>query len=144
MNQWITRWTRLRDQLYLADLGLLALRLAFGGMLLFGHGWHKLSNFGDMSGNFADPLGVGPTVSLALAVFAEVFAAAFVMLGLLSRPMLIVLVINMGVAGFVQHAPDSFNTAEKAYLYFAAFLGLLLTGPGRISLDQLIFGRRAH
>ena len=54
------------------SLFLLALRILFG-VLLLSHGIQKWTNFSAMSESFPDPLGVGSTLSLGLAVFAEVF-----------------------------------------------------------------------
>src|SRR5690606_7023717 len=57
------------------DLSLLILRLAGGGFMLT-HGIGKFFKlFGNEPIQFADPLGVGITASLALTVFAEVFCA---------------------------------------------------------------------
>ncbi len=58
------------------DLALLLLRLTFGGMMIYGHGWRKLLRlFGDEPIKFRDVFGMGPEVSLVLAVFAEVLCA---------------------------------------------------------------------
>ena len=54
------------------SLFLLALRILFG-VLLLSHGIQKWTNFSVMSESFPDPLGVGSTLSLGLAVFGEVF-----------------------------------------------------------------------
>lgn len=142
MNGWMERWTRARTALRLDDLGLFVLRAGFGGLMVLGHGWGKVAHYSTMADKFMDPLGLGPHVSLALAAFAEFFAALLVVLGLFTRPALVVLVIEMGVAAFIQHAGAELAVAEKALLYFTAFASLLLTGPGRFSLDHLIFGRR--
>jgi len=48
------------------DLGLLVLRLWLGLSLLGLLGWTKLSTFGEMSGKFPDPLGIGHPGSLGL------------------------------------------------------------------------------
>ena len=56
------------------SLLLLALRLLFGGLLL-SHGIQKWTNFESMSAAFPDPLGVGHSVSLGLAIFGELFCS---------------------------------------------------------------------
>ena len=56
------------------SLFLLALRILFG-VLLLSHGIQKWTNFSAMSGSFPDPLGVGSTLSLGLAIFGEVFCS---------------------------------------------------------------------
>ena len=61
--------------------GLLILRIAFGLMMMV-HGWSKMQNWGAMSQQFADPFGIGSAPSLALAIFAEFFCSALLILGL--------------------------------------------------------------
>jgi len=118
------------------SLGLLLLRLAAGGMMLFGHGWAKLIDFSDVAPNFPDPLGLGSNnFSLALAVFAEFFCAAAVMIGIATRLAAVPLVITMLVAAFVVHGDDPWAKKELALLYVAPFLTLVFTGAGKFSFD---------
>jgi len=117
-------------------LGILVLRLGAGGLLLFGHGLPKLLHFGARAGNFPDPLHVGSTASLALVVFAEVFCAPLVMLGLLTRLAVVPILIFLLVALLVQHAHDPWGDQEFVLLYLLPFLVLLCTGPGRFGLDS--------
>lgn len=127
----------------LDDIGLLILRVAIGGMMIGGHGWGKLDKL--MSAQeitFADPFGLGPGISLFLAVFAEVFCALLVMLGLATRVAAVPLVITMLTAAFIVHADDPFGKKEFALVYMVPFLTLFFTGPGRLSIDQLIVAWR--
>ena len=99
------------------SLLLLALRLLFGGLLL-SHGIQKWTNFESMSAAFPDPLGVGHSVSLGLAIFGELF--------------------TMGVAFFVIHGNDPFSLKELAFVYLVIFILMYIAGPGKFSLDRLI------
>jgi putative oxidoreductase len=118
------------------SLGLLFLRVTAGGMMLFGHGWAKLTGFSDLAANFPDPLGMGSsTISLSLAVFAEVFCAAAVVVGVATRWVSIPLVITMLVAAFVVHGDDPWAKKELALVYAAPFLTLVFTGAGKFSFD---------
>jgi putative oxidoreductase len=119
----------------LESIGLLLLRLGMGALLLIGHGWPKLMHYQQRSGSFADPIGLGPAASFALVVFAEVFCAALVMLGLLTRLAAVPIVIFLGVAFFIHHAHDPWAQRELALLYLLPFLTLVFTGAGRFSLD---------
>ena len=123
------------------SVGLLVLRLGVGGLMLFAHGWGKLAGYGERAGSFPDPLGVGSEFSLLLVVFAEVFCALFIMLGLATRAAVVPLIINMLVITFVIHADDPFRQQEFALLFAIPFLTLLFTGAGRFSLDALFTGR---
>lgn len=123
------------------DFGLLLLRVAFGVLMLL-HGWGKLQDLiGGGGAGFPDPLGVGPQLSLAMAVFAEFFCALALVLGFVTRLALVPLIATMAVAFFLVHGGDPFDQRELALIYLAAFVGLLFTGPGRYSLDAT-FGRR--
>jgi putative oxidoreductase len=122
-------------------IGKLALRLAFGGSMLFFHGIPKLQAWSEKSATFPDPMGIGNEASMALTIFAEAFCAALVVLGGLTRFALIPLIIAMGTAFFVIHGSDPYNVKELAFLYLAAFTAMFFIGPGRLSVDSLI-GRK--
>ena len=121
------------------DLGLLSLRLTAGGIMLWQHGWPKLMGFADRMDKFADPFGIGPTASLALIVFAEVFCAALVVLGLWTRAALIPLIIGMAVIVFMLKSGDPFGEKEMPAVYLAMYVVLLFTGSGRFSIDRIKF-----
>lgn len=115
----------------LQDAGLLVLRVAASGMMAV-HGWEKLTNFSERSSQFPDPLGIGSAASLALATFAELFCSILVALGLATRLALTQLIATMFVAAFVVKG------GELAVLFFVVYVALILTGPGRVSIDHLI------
>ncbi len=117
------------------DAALLLLRVGFAGMMLT-HGIPKLSMLSDPS-TFADPLGVGTTLSLILALIGEVVAPIFLIVGFKTKWAAVPAFITMAVAAFVVHAKDDLGTKELALLYFIAFLVLFLAGAGRYSLDGM-------
>lgn len=118
------------------DLGLLLVRLLAGGMMLT-HGIPKIGRFfGEGPVQFADPFGLGPEISLGLAIFAEVACAILVMIGFKTRWATIPLMITMLVAAFYAHAADPFSKKELPLLFFTLFLSLLVSGPGRYSIDN--------
>jgi putative oxidoreductase len=114
----------------------LALRLSAALMLL--HGWPKMMNFSENSADFADPIGIGTSGSLALTVFAEVFCTAFVVLGLFTRVASIPLTICMGVAACVVHSGDSLADREAAISYLLLYVAIFFLGGGRFSLDNYL------
>ena len=121
------------------DIGLLLLRLVFGGFMIYGHGWGKLMRvLGDDPITLSDPFGIGPEMSLWLCVFAETLCSFLLMLGLFSRWVTIPLIVTMGVAAFYVHGDDSFGKMEKALLYLAAYISLFFMGGGRYALDNIL------
>ena len=126
-----------------ANLGLLLLRLWIGLSMLLNHGVEKLKNFGDTAPNFPDPLGIGHTASLALAVFAEFFVSLFVIFGLVTRWSALVLAIDMAVAfiGVHKTALSGQGSGELAFMYLMGYVTLLLAGPGSFSVDKALFGK---
>jgi putative oxidoreductase len=122
--------------LKLPDLSLLLVRTSFSMLMFVNHGWPKVLNFEKVFSSFPDPLGVSAEVSYSLAVFAEVFCPVLIVFGLFTRFASIPLVITMGVAVFVVHGDDSFAKQELGLLYLVAFSMLLLSGPGKYSLDS--------
>lgn len=124
------------------DLALLLLRVGIAVMMLV-HGLPKLGKFcnsGEIK--FADPIGVGVMMSLTLAVFAEVLCSILVLIGLATRLASIPLVITMLVAVLRVHITDPYAEKETALLYLLVFLVLMITGSGKLSIDQLIMNRK--
>ena len=101
-------------------VALLVLRVAFGAMMLLGHGLSKLLGFGRMADSFPDPIGLGSQVSLVLAIGAEVGCALLVMLGFATRIATIPLIITMLVAMFLVHGGDPWAKRELAAVYLRA------------------------
>jgi putative oxidoreductase len=123
------------------NLTLLLLRLTVGAFMLT-HGLGKfLTLFGDAPIHFRDPIGVGVTASLALAVFSEVFCSIFLMIGFVTRLSAIPLLITMLVATFIVHANDGFGKQELPLLYAITYLVIAITGAGKYSVDNLIYKR---
>ena len=126
------------------DLALLVLRVWFALPLLTLHGWGKLIGFAERSGRFADPFGIGAPASMALAIFAEVFCSALLILGLCTRFAAIACAITMATAFSFAHGMrlSGQNNGELPFMYLGAFLAILIAGAGRFSLDAKTGGRR--
>ncbi len=90
----------------LQDFGLLAVRLLSGGMMLT-HGIPKFDRlFGEGPVKFADPFGLGPEISLAMVLLAEVGCSLLVMLGFKTRWATLPLLFTMLMAAFYAHGND--------------------------------------
>ena len=122
------------------DLAMFILR-AFIGVAMAYHGYGKLIHFAEMQGKFMNFLGLGPSVSLGLVVFAEFFCSILLLLGFMTRAALIPLIITMVVAVFSAHSGDIFGKGELAALYLVTYTSLILTGPGRYCVDGILSRR---
>ncbi len=118
-------------------LNLLIIRIIFGGLMI-PHGLKKINSFDTLIHKFSDPLGVGSAASLSLTIFAELVCAALVIAGLFTRLAAIPLIIAMAVAVFYAHNGEIFGKGEMGMLYMAAFVVILIAGPGKYSLDKRI------
>ena len=118
------------------NLGLAILRIGGAGLLLT-HGIPKLQRlFGEGPIEFPDPIGIGASPSLFLAVFAEFLCAILVLIGFKTRWASIPIVITMLVAALIQHADDPFGSKEKSLLFLLIFVTIMFLGPGAYSVDK--------
>lgn len=127
---------------WLASVGLLALRLAVGAAFVL-HGWPKVQ----APLNWMGPDATMPGWLLALAAISEFGGGIALILGLFTRLFALGLVCTMAVAAFQVHiaaghpfVAQGGPSYELAVVYLAASLLFLLAGPGRLSLDALLFG----
>jgi len=126
------------------SLGLLLLRCVMGVAFMF-HGWGKIQK--PMS--WMPPEAPIPGILQAAAAVSEFGGGAALILGLLTRIAALGLTITMAVAAGMVHIPkgDPFvsptggSSWELAGVYFACAFLFLLAGPGRFSLDAMLFGR---
>ncbi len=121
-----------------ADIALLFLRVGVGLTMMLGHGWGKLTGFGERAAGFSDPIGLGSTLSMAMAVFAEFFCSLGLILGVFTRFSVIPLMSTMLVAFFIVHSEDPFRRKELALVYLIPFITIFFTGAGKYSIDYYI------
>ena len=120
---------------------LSVLRIVAGGLYI-AHGTSKL--FGVPGHPFHAPV-FAMTLIFAAGVL-ETFGGIFMGLGLFTRPVAFVLSGQMAFAFFRQHFPQGpwplLNGGELAVLYCFLWLFFFAAGPGPISLDALVRGKR--
>jgi putative oxidoreductase len=126
------------------DAGILFIRIAVS-ILMLTHGLPKLMKFfADEPVAFANIMGLGAGVSLAIAILAEVVCSIFLMLGLATRPALIPLILTMAVAVLHIHAEDPLAVKEKAIIFLLVYVFLFFTGSGKYSLDNMLSKKRGN
>jgi putative oxidoreductase len=127
------------------DVALLLLRVVVGLAFTI-HGWGKVQHPFDWMG----PDGFAPNYLQALAAVSEFGGGIAWILGLLTPLASLGIACTMGVA-FWMHtfmrgdpfvSPTGGMSSEPAAAYFCIAFLLLSMGPGRISLDRVLFGRR--
>lgn len=118
------------------NLTLLLLRITFSGAMIYGHGLGKLNKIIDGNLKFSDPIGIGEIPTLYLAVFSELIAPIFIIIGFKTKFFSFFPAATMFVAIFIVHLGDPFSRIEKAVLFLAVFVVLMINGPGKYSFDK--------
>ncbi|WP_430613504.1 DoxX family protein [Flavobacterium sp. JP2137] len=123
------------------NAAFLILRVGIGALMLT-HGLPKLALIGGDSVQFATVFGLSAEISLSLAVFAEVICSVLLIVGLGTRLATIPLITTMLIAVFYIHGDSPFAKKEIGIIYLLIYVVLLITGPGKYSLDQLLCNKK--
>lgn len=110
--------------------GLLFMRVAAAVLLLLIHGLPKLLDWSSELQRIEDPFGLGASLTLGLAVFAEVFCPLLLILGICARLACLPVIAVLLVALVVVHPEWSLEQGQFAWLFLVLYAGLALTGPG--------------
>lgn len=112
--------------------------------MIYLHGYPRLISFNLIRSEFADPLRLGATTSLALVVFAEFFCSLLLIIGLFTRWCCIPLIITLIVATWIINGGKGFVFQEKCFIYLISYISLLNAGGGYFSLDCFLFGKKSN
>lgn len=115
------------------------------GVLFVSTGWGKVHSLAKVTAYFGE-LGIPfPGIQAPMVSFIELIGGALLVIGLASRLAALPLMGSMAVAILtaqrenVHGLPDLFGLVE--WTYFALLLWVAIAGPGRVSLDHLLFAR---
>ena len=126
------------------DLGLLIMRVGLGMMFTM-HGYPKLMGgapaWTEIGGVMKlVGINVAPTAWGFMAAASEAIGGQLLAVGLFFRFTCLALFVTMGMATIMHVSKgDNFGGYSHAVESAFVFLGLLFIGPGRYSVDQLLF-----
>ncbi len=83
-----------------------------------------------------------PDTMASLGKWAELIGGASLILGFLTRWLMIPLIITMAVIIFIMGQADPFGDDQQAFLLMLVFIYYCLAGPGKWSLDYFLFDRK--
>ena len=107
-----------------------------GIALAFAHGQGKLPPSERFTSGVEDMGFPLPALFAWAAAVSEFLGALLVAIGLATRPAAFLAACTVATAFFIRHQGDSFETREKAFLYMAGFIAIMLVGSGRYSVDE--------
>lgn len=130
-----------------ASLGLLVLRVVIGAIFA-AHGAQKIFEF-TIPGTIGSFAGMGvplPEIAAPLVAFIELIGGILLILGFFTRPVGVLLAVDMVVALVAVHLPAGLWVGDGGYEFVAvlgvAALALAFTGAGRFSLDSALLRGR--
>ena len=141
--------TTLLNQLFVQNNSIapLALRLS-AGIIFAAHGAQKLfawfGGYGlEATGQWMESIGLSPGYLMALgAGSAEFFGGLLLILGLVTRPIAIILAFTMLVAIVSVHLPNGLFISNNGYEFGLALLAIsvsiAVSGAGKFSIDMFI------
>ncbi|WP_407072065.1 DoxX family protein [Pseudomonas viridiflava] len=115
------------------------MRVSVSLLLLHVHGLPKLMHWSVEVQRIEDPFGLGGTLTLGLAVFAEVICPVLLILGVWARLACLPILAVLAVAVLFVHPEWSLEQGQFAWLLMILFAGLEITGPG-----PLVIGKALH
>lgn len=121
-------------------MGTAAVRVALG-LIMMVHGWDKVAGgavaWERLGRAGMGPLGIdlAPTAFGASASFIEFFGGFLVVVGFAVRPVSFLMTIVLGIAAFMHLTRDGLGDALHPLAVMAAFVHLMFTGAGALSVD---------
>jgi putative oxidoreductase len=126
---------------FTSDLAYLIVRVT-AGLMLIPHGWPKVTaGASAVAANVLSRRGIEPSLPLAyLIMFLETIGGIMIAIGLFTRPIALLLVIEFLVIIFKAHWPAGYGVGgggiEFPLMWGLILLAILLRGGGPWSLDR--------
>jgi putative oxidoreductase len=122
------------------DFAPLFIRLIVGFHLIYGtqdnlFSYARMEEFADFLRVRAVPF---PLASAFLSAYAQFACGALFILGFLTRPAAVLMVINFIAALIIAHRGDTYTNTFPALMMLSGACFLLLNGAGRLSVDKAI------
>ena len=126
------------------ETGAVILRVA-AGLTIFKYGLEIFSadRMNGYTSWLTDLKFSSPETMAYIGKVCELAGGLLIALGLFTKVAAIPLIITMVVIGFIMGEPE-FLTADGSILLLLIFFHFLLTGPGKLSLDHLLFSKRKN
>lgn len=147
MKMLIARLFSVGQNSRIVDSTLLLLRIMVMSSLIYHHGTDKIPDWNMLTHKpELNVLGLGGVASVFFATFSDLVCASLVLIGLATRiasffcaicVFAVVFIINQSLSPPywpLQHH----DHAELGWLYLAVSLSLMILGPGRYSLDEVL------
>ena len=127
---------------FTSDLAYLIVRVTVGVMLL-PHGWAKVTAGTTGVSTYFARLGLEPSwIFTAIAMFNEVIGAILIAIGLFTRPIAALIVIEFLILLFVVHVPRGYgmavNGVEFPLFWLLMLIAVMMRGGGPWSADRAI------
>ena len=124
---------------FTSDFAYLIVRVT-AGLMLLPHGWPKVLNPGGALGYFTK-LGLEPSwLFTSVAMFNENLGGILIAIGLFTRPIAALLIIEFLVLMFKVHVARGYGVAvngiELPLMWLMLFIAILLRGGGPWSVDR--------
>ena len=125
-----------------SDIGILILRIFPGVVMFLNHGLNKISagiaKWERLGGALTDLIGFESLKIFFgfMASYAESIGALFIMFGLLTRFSSFLLFFTMMVASLKHYFEGEFS--ELAFIYGCIYFALIISGPGKYSVDNIL------
>ncbi len=126
---------------FASDLAYLIVRVT-AGVMLIPHGWTKvMAGATAVAANALSRRGIEPALPLAyLIIFLETIGGILIAIGLFTRPIAALLVIEFLVIIFKAHLPNGYSVSasgiEFPLMWGLILLAILLRGGGPWSVDR--------